>query len=70
LEVFCDFKFQHVGVSGSGVPLNVSTAYLLNIFLVPLQQFTVPSPKVISLSSACASQARGAPPFCGGPRVS
>jgi len=27
--------------SGSGMPLNVSTAYLLNIFLVPLQQFTV-----------------------------
>jgi hypothetical protein len=34
-----NFRFQHVSVSGSGEPLNVSTAYPFNIFFGPLQRF-------------------------------
>jgi hypothetical protein len=37
-----NFRFQHVSVSGSGEPLNVSTAYLLNVFFgpdSPIQRF-------------------------------
>jgi hypothetical protein len=34
-----NFRFQHVSVSGSGEPLNVSTACPFNIFFGPLQRF-------------------------------